>query len=800
MVRKSSLNFSLRKALLLSMMGISPALYAQNIDFIAKDIHIKGAERISQKTILNDLGISLGQNIDAKESNQAIQSLYSTGYFKSVQLYQDGNQLIVTVKEQPAISAVDFDGNDKIKNEDMKKVLREAGLDVGNILNPEVLFQVKQSLLIQYALMGYYSTKVDIKEISEARNRVAIKIHIAEGKTAVIRCVNVIGNDAYSQSELLDNIAFKTPSIWNLWGLFGSSTEYSPANMQSSSEGLTNFYMDRGYLDFRVTSDQASLTPDKENAMIAFDVYEGKVYKISSVKLEGKFVIAKAKLAKLVQLKKGDVFSRQKVLDTAKAITQALGNEGYAFANVNPIPKVDKDNRAVGLTFYIDPGKKAYVNQINFLGNNVTNDYVYRRQMQYYESGVYNQSMIDQSKIKLQRMPFVEEVKVKKAPVPGSSDLVNMDYNIKERSANSVSANIGYSQLYNFMIGGSLNMPNILGTGNQFSIGANLSSVYQSLNMSYTDPYFTQSGVSQTISTYLSRTDYDGTDVANYRLNQYGANLGYSIPTSAFDSVSVGAGIDHTQVLQATDGTSSIVDWFVKQNDGQTSFNTFTVNLGWNHNSTNRAFFPTEGTTFGINGTASVPGSDLQWYKLTSSAGFFHPIIGDVTLSVKGGVGYGDGYGKTDYLPFSQNFYGGGWGSVRGFSQGGMGPTDIYTPNDTGVPEQGSAIGGNLNIYTNVDILFPIPGMKGSRNMRLGVFFDAGNVYSTYDIKDGSSALWPEPASPSSPSFSNLRYSVGVEFQWLSPLGPMAFSLAKPLNTKPGDSTQVFQFTLGQTF
>ncbi len=801
------MSLSLRRTLLLTMLGLIPfaGSYAQN-SFVVKKIEVEGLERISKETVINDLGIQIGEMVDSTETNKVIKSLYDSGFFRDIQLYQDGNTLIVKLVERPAISSVDFDGNDKIKNDDMRKVLREAGLDVGNIANPEVLFQVRQSLLMQYALMGYYSTTVDIQEVKESRNRVAIKINIAEGKTATVSRINVIGNKAYSESELLNNITFKTPSIWNLWGLFTSKAEYSPVNMQSSVEDLTNYYMNNGYLDFRVSSNQASLSPNKENAFIAFDISEGQIYKISKVSLEGQFVISKAELEKLITFKAGDIFSRQKVFDSAKSITQALGDKGYAFANVNPLPKVDKENRTVALTFYIDPGKKVYINQINFLGNNVTNDYVYRRQMQYFESGVYNQKMIDQSKIKLQRMPFVQDVTVNKVPVPGSDDLVNMNYDITERSANSVSASIGYSQLYKFMIGGNLSLPNILGTGNQFSIGANLSSVYQSLNMSYTDPFFTQSGVSQTISTYLSRTDYDNTSVASYRLNQYGANLGYSIPTSAFASISIGGGVDHTQVLQPSGGQSSILQWFVNQNSGKTSFNTFTVNLGWNHNSTNRAFFPTEGTTLGINSTTSLPGiSDLQWYKVIGSAGFFHPLIGDFTLSVKGGLGYGNGYGKTEYLPFFQNFYAGGWGSVRGFTQGGMGPMDTYIPNG-GTVQQGNAIGGNLNIYTNIDILFPIPGIKDSQNMRLGVFFDAGNVYNTYSMPvynattNPNGPLWPEPTSPNSPTFSNLRYSVGVEFQWLSPLGPMAFSVAKPLNTKPGDSTQVFQFTLGQTF
>lgn len=782
----------------LMLLGLLPlGAFCNDNAFTVSEIKTEGLTRGPQAKIYDDLGIRVGQTVDQTVSNQAIQKLYRTGFFNNIQMYRNGNVLTVKVVERPAISAVDFEGNNKIKSEVLRKVLKEAGLDVGNILNPDALFQIKHSLLMQYALMGYYSTMVTIKEQAEPRNRVAIKINIAEGKTAVIRRVNVLGNSRYSEKDLLSNVSLAPPSISNLWGLFSSKTDYSPTKMQSSIESLSNVYMDNGYLDFHVLSHQASLAPDKENAYIAFDISEGEVYKVSGVKLDGNLTLPKAELEQLITLHKGDIFSRQKVLDTASAITKALGDVGYAFATVNPLPEINKEKNTVALTFYIDPGKKVYVNQINFRGNNVTKDHVYRRQIQYYESGLYNQKMIDQSKIKLQRMPFVEEVELKKTPVPGVTDLIDMNYEIKERSANMISASIGYSQLYKFMIGGNLSLPNLLGTGNQFSIGANLSSVYQSLNLSYTDPFFTDSGISQTIGAYVSKTNYENTAISSYQLNQYGATLGYSIPTSAFDSISVGGGIDHTQLLEPSGGKSSIVEWFIGNNGNQNVFNTLTVNLGWNHNSTNRAFFPTAGNTLSINTTASVPGSDLQWYKATTSAGFFHSIIGELTVSVKGGVGYGHGYGKTKYLPIFQNFYGGGWGSVRGFDQGGMGPVDVYTTS-SGSKQKGNAIGGNLNVYSNIDILFPIPGVKDSQNMRLGIFFDMGNVYDTYSFPAGT--LWSTPASPSGPNFGNLRYSVGVQFQWLSPVGPMAFSLSKPLNVKDGDSTQVFQFTLGQIF
>ena len=797
-----SLSFKKKLSLTLLVVVSFSGVFAQD-NFVAKSIEVEGLERISKETVLNNLGIHPCKNLNTIDTNEAITLLYNSGFFKNVKLYQDGGTLIIKVSERPAISSVVFDGNNKIHNDDMNKVLLEVGLNVGSIVKPETLFQVKQSLLQQYALMGYYSTTVDVQKVKEDRNRVAIKINIAEGKKATVRRINIIGNQAFLERELINNITFKTPSIFNLWGLFTSEVVYTPQNMHSSVEDLINYYMNHGYLDFQVISQQASLSaPNKENAFIAFDVSEGEIYKVSNVTLEGNFIVLKADLEKCISFEVGDIFSRQKVLDSAKAIKALLGDKGYAFANINPVPKVYKDNKTVVLTFHIDPGKKVYVNKINFLGNNITNDYVYRRQMQYFESGVYNQSMIDQSIIKLQRMPFVESVSVNQVAISGSDDFMDIDYNIKERSANTVSASIGYSQLYNFMIGGNLILPNIQGTGNRFSIDANLSSICQSLNMSYTDQYFKQLGVSQMISTYLSRTDYDDTSITSYRLNQYGANLEYSIPTSLFDSVRFGGGVDYAQLLQPVGGNSAILKWFLGQNRGQSSFNTFTINLGWDHNSTDRAFFPREGATLGLNGRVSIPGiSDLQWYKVRGLAGFFHPVIGDATFSVKSSVEYGNGYGKTKCLPFFQNFYGGGWGSVRGFAQGGMGPSDIYTPTGESA-QQGNSIGGNLNIYTNIDLLFPIPGLKDSRNMRLGIFFDLGNLYNTYNIPihSNSERLCDSRASINLPTFSNLRYSVGVEFQWLSPLGAMAFSLTKPLNTKPSDSTQIFQFTLGQTF
>ena len=790
----------LAKCFWLVLFGFLPlnSTFCKSNIFNISDIKIEGLTRGSKTKICNHLGIGIDRIFNQTISNQAIKKLYQTGFFNNIQMYQSKNVLTVKVVERPAISQVNFKGNNKIKTEVLSKALKEAGLDIGNIFKPEILFNIKHSLLIQYSLMGYYSTHISVIEEFKTSNRVAIKIIISEGKTARARRINILGNNQYLEKNLLVKFNFMPPSILNAWGLFGSKNEYSAIKINSSIENLNSVYMDNGYLEFHVLSHQASITPDKENIYISFDISEGKVYKVSKIKLDGKLILPKAKIEKLITLHRGSVFSRKKILNTTNAITSALSEIGYAFAKVHSSPEINKEKNIVMLTFYIDPGKKVYINQINFFGNNVTRDHVYRRQIQYYEFGLYNQKMIDQSTVKLHKMPFIEGVELKKESVTGVNDLIDMSYYIKECNANMINASIGYSELHKFMLDGNVSLPNLLGTGNQFSIGANVSSINQNLNLSYTYPFFTISGISQTIKAYISKTNYDNKLISSYQLNQYGIILNYSIPTFAFNYVNIGGSIDHTQLLEPSSGTSSIVKWFIDKNNYQIFFNTLTINFGWNHDSTNKALFPTSGKNLSIDITASIPGSDLEWYKAKTSARLFQSFLNHLTLSVTGGIDYGDGYRKTKHLPIFQNFYGGGWHSVRGFDQGSMGPIDTYKKNGSDTIEKGNAIGGNLNIYSNIDILFPIPGSKSLPNMRLGIFYDMGNIYNTHSFSEDT--LWSTLNSYKKPHLSNLRYSVGIQFQWLSPVGPMAFSLAKPLNVKDSDSTQNFQFTLGQIF
>ena len=786
------------------MLGVLPTFgfSAESANFVVNQVKIDGLSRISSDTVMKDIPVEDGQTLSTQDTSQIISDLYQTGYFNDIKLYRQNNNLVIQVKERPAISAIDISGNDAIKTDDLKKGLTMAGLDVGNIYNPDLLKQIKQSLEMEYYNLGKYAVQIVASVIPLTRNRVDIKIKISEGKTAKIRRIDIIGNKKYTQSTLRDELVLTTPSIWNLWGLLTSDDQYSTQRMQSSIEQLRSYYMDRGYIDFNVESHQVSLNPNKDNTYVTMNISPGKVYKVSKIDVEGKLILPREKVRGMISLDPGAVFSRKELLDSSNRIKEALGKKGYAFAQVNPVPTIDRKDRTVAVTFYIQPGKKVYVSQINFKGNAVTNDNVYRREMLYSEGGIYNSYMIEQSKLKLQRLPYVEKVTMKKVPVPGTDDMVNLDYDIKERSANSVTASLGYSQLYKFMVGASLNMPNLLGTGNQVSLSTQLSKPYKSLSLSYTNPYFTQSGISQTMSAYVTDVDTASTTLANYSTDSYGFNLGYGIPLTINDTVNLGAGFDHTSLISpgAGTGSSNTVSSFIKQNGD--SFNSYMVNIGWTRNTSNRAYFPTRGDIFTIGGQASVPGSDLTWYKTNIKNSWFHPITDFFTFSAKTGVDYGNGYGSTDQLPFFQNYYGGGWGSVRGFNQGSMGPHDALSRNTSihgSSPTEGNALGGNLNVYANFNALFPIPGVKDSSNMRMGAFFDMGNVYSTYQYKSGDDRSVYEQ-TPRTPTFANLRYSVGIEFQWLSPMGPLAFSFAKPLNSKPGDDTQIFQFSLGQSF
>ncbi|AFJ43231.1 outer membrane protein assembly factor BamA [Francisella orientalis] len=791
--------FFLRKKFVLAslLIGIVLNSWADNDSFILDNVSIKGLEGLQSDVVKSRIGYKKGSYITPEDTNQIINNLYGTGFFNSVDLYRKGSNLFINVKERPIIAGFNFTGNKKLKKEDLEKVFTDAGIYVGNVYNPNTMFLLKQSLLNQYSMMGLYGAEVNENIRKLPNNRIDINITFKEGKPATIDSINFVGNKNFDDSDLGSSMAFQVPSVWNLWGFLSSFDNYSPEGMNQSVQGVINYYLDRGYLDFKVTSRQASMSKDREHSYITLDVAEGEVYKVGTVTLTGKFILPKSELESLIKIKQGEVFSKSRLVDTVEGIKTLLGSKGYAFATVNPIPTIDKKKRIVSFKFVVDAGKKVYVNRVNFFGNNVTNDYVFRRQLQYYEQSQYNKEAIDKSQRRLDQLPYVAGADMELVPVEDSDDLVDVNYNIKERNANSISGSLGFSDLYGFMIGGRLNMPNVFGTGNTFNLNAQLSIPFQQLDISYIDPYFTTSGISQSISAYINRSNFAKTNaVAAYRLDTIGARLMYGVPISTFSNVSAGITFANNTINQSQGFESSIVQWFIQQQGGRNNFNEPALTAGWSFDNSNKYIFATDGGSFDINGLVNIPViSNIEAYKI-EVGGKYNISIPNTDMSaltIRGGVQYGGGYGGTAELPFYENFYGGGWGSVRGFLQGSLGPRDINLQNS----QVGNSIGGNLNIYNNYDLLFPVPFIKDSSKMRIGAFVDIGNTYTTYDLKG---VVAPQLKQETTPSFTNLKYSVGVEFRWASPIGPLAVSIAQPFNVQPGDVTQVFQFSLGQNF
>lgn len=765
--------------------------------FIVKDIKIVGLQRVPLSTVMADIPVSVGQDFETSQSQSVIEDLFKTGYFSNISLYNNNGVLTINVVEQPTIASINITGNEAIKTDQLQTVLNTVGLQVGNMFNQSLLRQIQQSLEQQYNSQGKYAVKVNTIVTPESRNRVGLEIKISEGLTAKINRINIVGNHAFDEKTLVDQLTVSTPGFI---AFFTGSDKYSSDKMNKSLQALSDYYMDRGYAKFHIDSTQVALDSTHTKVFLTINLTEGPKYTFKGFKLMGNLIVPESQLASQINIKPGATFSKQTVLDGATAIENTLGDLGYAFVNVNPVPTIDDNTHTVYITYYVIPGQKVYVRNITFTGNTVTNDKALRERMRYMEGSLYSKTNLDDSKISLERLPYLASVDDKTVPVGGTSNQVDINYNLTEQSANSISANVGYSELDGFLVGAGLNVPDVFGTGNIFGINAQVSRPYQSVNLSFTQPYFTTDGVQQAVNLYFTRVNAADQGLANYSTDSYGGNVNYSIPISTWNFFNIGGGVDRTELQQPGEATSATVSSFIAQHGS--TYNSLLMNLGWSRDSTNAAYFPTQGETGSIGSTIAVPGSTLTWYQLLSSLTWYHGLTQAITGSLGGGINFGGGYGNTSHMPFFKGWPGGGWGSVRGYSAGTLGPDDTLicpagsstcTP---GTVSQGNALGGNLSINTSANLYFPVPFVSDSQNLRLVTFLDAGNIYNTYRM----ATEWDAGDQPVYPSLSNIRYSVGVGLEWVSPLGPLGFSLAAPLNKKPGDDTQVFQFTLGTFF
>jgi outer membrane protein insertion porin family len=755
--------------------GIKPALADE---FTVADIEVEGLQRVSAGSVFSAFPVNIGERMDETRLADAIKDLFRTGLFTDIQASRDEGVLILSVRERPSISSIEIEGNKNIETEMLMDALAGAGLEEGQVFRRATLEKLELEILRSYIAQGRYNARVKATAEELPRNRVAIRLDINEGSVAAIQHINIVGNEDFSDEELIGLFELRTSSWWNS---LTNKDKYARERLSGDLESLRSFYLDRGYLDFNVESSQVSISPDKQEVFIAISVNEGPQYTISDIRFRGELIVGEEELRKFIPVKEGDVFSRAQMTAISEALSFRLGREGYAFANVNAVPEPGEDNTAA-VTFFVEPGKRAYVRRVNFDGNVSTKDEVLRQEMTQMEGGVASSDRIEFSKTRLERLGFFQTVDVETVPVPGTDDLVDVNYSVQEQPTGSLSASVGFSQNSGVILGASVSENNFFGTGKRVSFGVNVSDSVKSANVSYLDPYYTVDGVSRGFSLFARETDYEEEDISSYLLDEYGGRVTFGYPTDSITRLNFGAGVTQSNIKPGVFSAQEVRDFIADEGD---SFTNYFLFGSWRRSTLNRGVLPTKGYSHSLSLDVAVPGSDLTFYKATHKTDFYFPLTDSANwvFRARSEIGYGDGYGDRSQMPFFEHFYSGGYGSVRGYEANSLGNKAERAAGDFSDPDP---FGGNVLTEGGLELIFPTPFAGDSRSMRTSFFVDAGQVFDTERGFD--------------PELGEVRTSAGISFQWITAVGPLAFSLAKPLNDKSGDDTQVFQFSLGQTF
>lgn len=769
-----------RLTLALAVVFTAPSVFAAE-PFVVKDIRVEGIQRTEAGTVFSYLPVKVGEEMTDEKTAAAIKALYATGFFKDVRVEARDGVVIVTVEERPSIAKITLTGIKEFSEDDLKKGLKETGLAEGRVLDRSLLDKAEQELQRQYFNRGKYAVEIKSTLTPLERNRVAVQFDVVEGSSAKIRQINIVGNHAFKEKELLKQFTSTTPG-WLTW--YSKNDQYSKSRLAGDIETLRSFYLNRGYLEFNVDSTQVSISPDKQGIYITVNVTEGPQYRVSDVKLAGQMLVPEAELKKLVTVKPGEIFARDRLTETTKAISDRLGNDGYAFANVNAVPDLDKDKHTVAFTLFVDPGRRVYVNRINVSGNTKTRDEVVRREVRQMEGAYYDAEKINLSRDRLNRLGYFNEVNIETPAVQGTTDQVDVNVGVTEKSTGSIMVGAGFSSSEGLVLSGSVSQNNVFGTGNRLSAQINSGSVNTVYSLSYTNPYYTINGVSLGYDLY--RRDVDATslsDVSPYKTSTYGAGARFGLPINERDFISLGLTYEQTSI---TTYSNSPVQYTTFVRDFGSDNDTLRLDSSWARDTRNSYLFPTKGLMQRAAAEVGTPGGSLRYYKLTLQHQQYFPLSKSFTLMLNGELGYGEGYGSHTTLPFYKNFYAGGNSSVRGFKTGTLGPKDI----------NGDALGGNERVVGNVELYFPLPGLKDDQSLRMSAFVDTGATFGPYN----ANASGAYDGKYSTFSFNDLRYSAGIAVLWVSPLGPLKFSLAQPLSKKTGDKTEIFQFTLGNTF
>ena len=755
------------------------------LPFKVRDIRIEGLQRLPVERVYAALPIQAGDTIDQAAVREAVKRLFATGNYENVQLGRDGDDLVVVVAERPSVARIELEGNKSIEEEDLRKGLTQAGLAEGEVFQRSTLEAISGELERQYIAQGRYGADIETEVTPLPRNRVALKIKIYEGKAARISDINIVGNSLFSDEELLEDFEL-SPS--HFWSFIKGDDKYSRQRLAGDLERLRSYYLDRGYINFSIESTQVSVTPDRERVLITVNVAEGKQFRVNDVRLSGDLVVDEKELKPLVVIQKGQVFSQQLVTYTSDLIKRRLGNEGYTFAEVRGVEQETGDGDTVDVTFYVDPGRRVYVNRIGFSGNIKTEDEVLRRELRQFEDAPANTSLIDLSRERLQRLGYFSTVEAKTDRVPGADDLVDVNYDVQEQPSGSIGANVGYSDASGVIFGANISQNNFRGNGNRVSFSLSRSDIRDSYSFSHYNPYYTLDGVSRGFSLFYSKIDFDQTRLSSYGADRAGGNVTFGYPISEYTRLNFGGGIEQTKVQQGDYIAVAINDFLQREGD---KFNEFKFNASLRTSTLNRGILPDRGWASTFRLEAAVPGSDYLFYKVGWEGEKYFPITNRWTVRTRGNVGYGDGYADDRGLPFFEAYYGGGIGSVRGYESRSLGPRSpalYYENRGVGDPDP-DPIGGNLLTEASLELIFPTPFATESRSVRTFLFVDAGNVFDTND-DNGLDEF----------DTHELRASAGIGLSWLTAIGPLSFNLATPLNDQSGDDTEVFQFSLGQTF
>ena len=773
---KACLSYVCLLSMLLSGLVTSVIAAPLSEDFTISDIRVDGLQRVSAGTIFSDFPISAGETINSERLASATKALFSTGLFTDIQLYREGRDLVIKVEERPSITKIVISGNKDISEDDLRDGLKKAGLSEGSVFKRVTLERLELEILRSYVAQGRYSASVDAEVVELPRNRVEIKLTIDEGEVASILHINIVGNHDFSDEKLINLMELRMPSFWST---FTSDDKYSKEKLSGDLERIRSFYLDDGYIKFAIESTQVSISPYKEDVFITINISEGPQFTVKGFDLKGELILEKEVLEKLVMLKQGDVFSRNKITLTSDLISRALGSEGYTYANVNAIPETHDDNTA-SVTFFIDPGKRNYVRRINFRGNTNTRDEVLRQEMLQMEGASASTDLIEASKSRLERLGFFGNVTVDTPSVPGSSDQIDINYSVEEQSSGNLSASLGFSQGRGFSLGLSVSENNFFGSGKRVSFGVNTTSYVKSANFSYLDPYFTVHGVSRGFSVFARKTDFNEDNLSDYIIDETGASVTFGYPINNISRLQFTFGYTNTS-LTVGEKVAKEIGRFADVYGN--NFNTFFATPSWSRSTLNKGQFPTKGWGQNLSLEVSTPFSDLSFYKLSYRSNAYFPLDDNhrYIFRIRNEWNLGDGYGDTKQLPFYEHYFAGGIGSVRGFERNSLG---VQTQVDAG--QLSDPYGGNLLFENSAELIFPVPFVDDQRSLRLSYFIDGGNVFNTFSGFDF------DPRE--------LRFSTGISLQWITFIGPLGFSFGKAINDVKTDYTEFFQFSLGQPF